>query len=418
MPDATIDKFRDRKAEIGIIGLGYVGLPLALAFAEAGFQVVGFDVDRKKIAQLREGHSYITSIPNRSFQKIHPTSTLEDLHHCLALIVCVPTPLTENREPDLTYVRKAATLINKLMRDGAHVRLVSLESTTYPGTTEEIFLPLILDGVTDKVGKNLFVVYSPEREDPGNKNFSLKNTPKIIGGVTPTCREVGIALYEHVCKLVPVESVRTAEMVKIFENTYRAVNIALVNELKMLCFRLNINIWEVIKAAATKPFGFQPFWPGPGLGGPCIPVNPFYLTWLARQVDMQVKFIELADEVNSAMPKFVVERVTKALNSRTLPLRGSSILVVGVAYKADVADTRESPASKIIRLLKEEGAVVDYHDSLVPEFENVRSVPLSRVPEYQMVLLITVHSDFDISSLANASLVVDTRGVLPTAFQA
>jgi len=407
------DRFRDKKAEIGIIGLGYVGLPLALAFAEAGFQVTGFDVDKEKVMKLRKGRSYINSIPDGSFEKINPTSVLEDLHHCLALIICVPTPLTENKEPDLTYVRKAATLVNQLMHGGAHARLVSLESTTYPGTTEEIFLPLVLDGLTNKVGEDLFVVYSPEREDPGNKNFNLKNTPKVIGGITLACREVGTALYEHVCKLVPVESVQTAEMVKIFENTYRAVNIAFVNELKMLCFRLNINIWEVIKAAATKPFGFQPFWPGPGLGGPCIPVNPFYLTWRARQVDMRVKFVELADEVNSAMPKFVVERVAKGL-----PLHGSSILVVGVAYKADVADTRESPASKIIRLLKEEGAVVDYHDSLVPEFEGMQSVSLPDIQKYHSVLLVTVHSNFDVRSLAHARSVVDTRGVWFDAIQA
>jgi UDP-N-acetyl-D-glucosamine dehydrogenase len=416
------EKISERQALIGIIGLGYVGLPLVLRFGEVGFRILGFDSDAKKVDMLNRGESYIKHIPGagiaalRGRSQFEATTDMRRLAEPDALLICVPTPLDVNREPDLQYVVKTTEFIATVMRPG---QLISLESTTYPGTTDEVMLPLLPTSL--RVGKDYYLVYSPEREDPGNLHFEVRTIPKVVGGMTPECLENGVALYSQVIdKVVPVSSTRAAELSKILENTYRAVNIALVNELKMLCLRMGIDIFEVIEASKTKPFGFQAFYPGPGLGGHCIPIDPFYLTWKAREYDFSTRFIELAGDINSNMPYFVVTRLMEILNEQGKALKNSKVLVLGLAYKKDVDDNRESPSMKIIQILKEKGAVVDYNDPYIPQCSGMRhypgvdliSVPLSdaELQAADAILLVTDHSAYDYDWIASkAKLIVDTR---------
>lgn len=421
--DALVARIQAREAIIGIVGLGYVGLPLMLRFVEVGFQVIGFDIDQAKIDCLQAGGSYIEHIPagriadarRKGFSATNDFARIAD---CDAIILCLPTPLDKHREPDLSYVTNTVDAIAPHLRPG---QVVSLESTTWPGTTEEEVLPRIQrDGL--HVGENLFLVYSPEREDPGNPDFRTQIIPKVVGGVTPDCLCVGEALYsEIVDRVVSVSSTRTAEMTKLLENIHRAVNIGLVNELKTVTDRMGIDIHEVIEAAATKPFGFTAYYPGPGLGGHCIPVDPFYLTWKAREYGVTTRFIELAGEVNTDMPRWVVSKVVHALNENRKALRGSKILVLGVAYKKNVDDMRESPSVEIMELLVEGGAEISYSDPHVPIFPKLRahSFDLSSVPvtaealkHFDCVLIATDHDKFDFDLIAaHAPLVVDTRGV-------
>ena len=421
-----LEKIKEKKALVGIIGLGYVGLPLVLRFTEVGFKVLGFDTDGKKVERLNRGESYIKYIPSSRLaelaqpangRRFEATSDMGRLGEPDVLIICVPTPLTRKREPDLQYVEGTTRLIASTLRPG---QLISLESTTYPGTTEELMLPILKAGGRE-VGKDFFLVFSPEREDPGNSQYEVKTIPKVVGGVTTACLERGLALYGQVVdRVIPVSSTQAAELSKLLENIYRAVNIALVNELKMLCLRMGIDIFEVIEASKTKPFGFQAFYTGPGLGGHCIPIDPFYLTWKAREYDFSTRFIELAGEVNSNMPYFVVQRVAQGLSGQGKPLKGAKILILGLAYKKDVDDPRESPALKIMELLKGEGAEVSYNDPYIPQYGGgrrysglcVTSVPLSDkvLKEADCVLLVTDHSSYDYAWIASqASLIVDTR---------
>ncbi len=418
-----LDRIRSRRARIGIIGLGYVGLPLLIRFCEEGFRTTGFDIDPDKVEALKEGRSYLTHVPSEAVQAIlshnppllEATTDMSLLSQMDAILICVPTPLDERREPDLRYVRRTTEEVASRLRPG---QLVSLESTTYPGTTEEVVLP-ILEGSGYRVGEDFFLVFSPEREDPGRRDYTTKNTPKLVGGVTERCLEVGSALYSMIVeRVVTVSSPKVAEMAKLLENIYRCVNIALVNELKILCDRMGMDIWEVIEAAKTKPFGFQAFYPGPGLGGHCIPIDPFYLTWKAREYDFVTRFIELAGEINTSMPYYVVQKVMDALNREGKALKGSRILVLGVAYKRDIDDMRESPAIPIIRLLTEKGAIVSYHDPFVPVAVSKRkgfrmeSVDLTEdvLAKSDCVLIVTDHSTIDYGWVVEKSrLVVDTR---------
>ncbi|MCL6622105.1 MAG: nucleotide sugar dehydrogenase [Syntrophobacterales bacterium] len=419
-----LDKLRQRQALVGVIGLGYVGLPLVLRFLEEGFAVLGFDTDPAKVEKLNRGESYIKHIAAHRLKewvaapapRFAATTDLSRLQEPDALLICVPTPLTPHREPDLRYVEATTRAIAQVLRPG---QLVSLESTTYPGTTEEVLLPLL--SARGSVGRDFFLVFSPEREDPGNPTFGVKNIPKVVGGVTPACLEHGVALYKSIVdRVVPVSSPKAAEMSKLLENIYRAVNIALVNELKILCLRLGIDIFEVIEAAKTKPFGFQAFYPGPGLGGHCIPIDPFYLTWKAREYDCPTRFIELAGEVNTSMPYFVLERIVEVLNQAGRALKGARVLVLGIAYKKDIDDNRESPGVKILDLLLQRGAWVDYHDPHIPHCRGMRHYPhldLASVPltpetlrSYDCVVLVTDHSAYDYPWIArHARLIVDTR---------
>jgi UDP-N-acetyl-D-glucosamine dehydrogenase len=422
-----LQKVDERKCVVGVVGLGYVGLPLSIAFAEEGFRVVGFDVDPKKPEWILGGRSYLKHIPASSFEphvqagRLTATQDFSRVAECDALLICVPTPLTENREPNVSFVRETSGVLARHLRRG---QMVALESTTYPGTTDELVRETLQEGSGLQAGKDFFLVYSPEREDPGNPVYSTRNIPKVVGGLTPSCLDAGRALYGAIAEqVVPVSSTRVAEMVKLFENVYRAVNIALVNELKLLCQRMDMDVWEVIGAAETKPFGFQAFWPGPGLGGHCIPIDPFYLAWKARQVDMSTRFIELAGEINTSMPYHVLARVQEALNTRRKSLNGSSVLVLGVAYKRDVDDMRESPALKTIDLLIAAEARVLYHDPYVPELPparkfkfDLKSSPLSpdTLKAVDCVLVVTDHTDVDYNLVAEyADLIVDTRNVVP-----
>jgi len=419
-------KIKDKTALVGIIGLGYVGLPLVLRFTEVGFKVLGFDTDGGKVERLNRGESYIKYIPSSRLAKLvqtgegrrfEATSDMGRLAEPDALIICVPTPLTRKREPDLQYVEGTAKLIAHTLRPG---QLISLESTTYPGTTEELMLP-ILQAVGGEAGKDFFLVFSPEREDPGNAEYEVKTIPKVVGGITPACLEHGVALYGQVVdRVIPVSSTQAAELSKLLENIYRAVNIALVNELKMLCLRMGVDIFEVIEASKTKPFGFQAFYPGPGLGGHCIPIDPFYLTWKAREYDFSTRFIELAGEINTGMPYFVGQRVAQALGRQGKPLKGAKILLLGLAYKKDVDDPRESPALKIMELLKGEGAEVSYNDPYIPQCGGMRRYPGLKLESVALtgqalqgtdcVLLVTDHSSYDYAWIASqAPLIVDTR---------
>jgi UDP-N-acetyl-D-glucosamine dehydrogenase len=420
---ALLQKLNDRSAVIGIVGLGYVGLPLTLRFSEVGYRVIGFDVDTAKVSALNAGKSYIEHIPASGIQRaigagFRATTDYSEARLADALIICVPTPLNAYREPDLSFVVNTMESVVPHLREG---QVVSLESTTYPGTTEEELKPRIESrGLT--VGRDVFLVFSPEREDPGNATFGTRNIPKVCGGSTPDCLEVGVALYaQAVDKVVPVSSTRAAEMTKLLENIHRAVNIGLVNEMKIVADRMGIDIHEVIRAAATKPFGFVPYYPGPGLGGHCIPIDPFYLAWKAREYGVHTRFIELAGEINSAMPQWVVGKIADALNERGKAIKGSAILILGIAYKKDVGDMRESPAVELMELLTAKGARVDYSDPHVPVFPKLRrhrfeleSVPLTpqTVARYDLVLLATNHRAFDYDLVKrHARLIVDTRGV-------
>ncbi len=411
-----------RECSVGVIGLGYVGLPLVLRFGEAGFAVFGFDVDPAKVDKLNAGISYIRQIGSDRVDalvrggRFEATTNFEWLGKADALIICVPTPLTRHREPDMQYIERTADAIAAALRVG---HLVCLESTTYPGTTEEVVLPrLARKGLT--VGHDFFLAYSPEREDPGNMQFSTATIPKIVGGVTPACADLARTLYaQAIDRVVPVSDTRVAEATKILENVYRAVNIALVNELKVAFERMGIDVWEVIEAAKTKPFGFQAFYPGPGLGGHCIPIDPFYLTWKAREYGATTRFIELAGEVNSGMPAYVLARLSDALNRRGMPLRGARVLILGAAYKKDTDDVRESPALEIMDLLAEKGAEVQYSDPYLISLPAGRrhkirlasiTLDAAAIAEYDAVLLVTDHSDFDYEALfQHARLIIDTR---------
>ena len=418
-----IERCATRTARVGVIGLGYVGLPLALRFAEAGFPVLGFDIDAAKADAIAAGKSYFLHIPDCAVaaarrRGLQVTTEVRRVAEADALLICVPTPLTASREPDLAFVIGSVEALLPHLRPG---QLVCLESTTYPGTTEEELKPRI-EARGFRVGEDVFLCFSPEREDPGNPKFATRNIPKICGGATPACLEVGVALYrEAVDEVVPVSSTRAAEMTKLLENIHRAVNIGLVNELKTIADRMDIDLLEVIRAAATKPFGFVPYQPGPGLGGHCIPIDPFYLTWKARQYGLHTRFIELAGEINSAMPHWVLGKVVEALNERGKPLNGSRVLVLGVAYKKNVDDMRESPAVELMSLLTARGARVEYCDPHVPVFPRMRkyrfeleSVPLDadRLAHYDVVLIATDHDAFDYALVRrHARLIVDTRGV-------
>ncbi len=417
------EKIQSHDAVIGVIGLGYVGLPLVLRFAEVGFRVIGFDVDPNKIEQLNAGRSYIRHIEASRIAGLRENAQFEAsadfgrLRTADCIIICVPTPVNPYREPDLQYVEQTADAVHRSLREG---QLVVLESTTYPGTTREILLNRF-SGSGLEVGENYFLAYSPEREDPGNADFRTQTIPKVIGGITENCLTVAKSLYGQVIdQLVPVSSTDTAELVKLLENIYRSVNIALVNELKLLCDRMDIDIWEVIDAASTKPFGFTPFYPGPGLGGHCIPIDPFYLAWKAREHGFATRFIELAGEVNTAVPRFVVEKITSGLNDHSKSIRGAKILILGVAYKKDIDDTRESPAMEIMQLLDDKGADLAYHDPYVPalykmrhyDFSHLSSVALTDelVGQQDAVVIATDHTSLDYSWIvAHAPLVVDTR---------
>ncbi len=416
-----INKIKEKKAKIGIIGLGYVGLPLVMEFCGAGFQVIGFDTDKKKVEMLKKGHSYIKHISEEKLKEVlknfEPTSDFSILKEVDCIIICVPTPLGKHREPNMTYVFNTGEIISKYLRKG---QLVVLESTTYPGTTDGD-LREILERSGLKAGEDFFLAFSPEREDPGNKQFSTSKIPKIVGGYTKRCLEVAKALYDQiVVKTVPVSSTKVAEAAKLLENIYRAVNIALVNEMKMLLDRMGIDVWEVIEAAKTKPFGFQAFYPGPGLGGHCIPIDPFYLTWKAKEYELNTRFIELAGEINAYMPYYVIEKAFQVLNLHGKTVKGAKILILGVAYKKDVDDQRESPTLKIIQLLKKCGADVYYNDPFVPwcgghrNYPDIdmKSVELTKemLSSSDLVILVTDHSMYDYSFIEKHSkCILDTR---------
>ena len=420
-----LQRIEDRTAHVGIIGLGYVGLPLAIEFGKAGFSVVGIDLNEQKCARINAGESYIGDVPDEIVAQMVQSGQLrasadnDELSDADVAIICVPTPLGKSKDPDISYIVAAADQLSEHMHPGI---LVVLESTTYPGTTEEVLLPRIAAN-GDKVGRDFFLAFSPERVDPGNRKWNTHNTPKVVGGMTPDCLDVAMALYQTAVQtLVPVSSPAVAEMVKILENTFRAVNIGFVNEMAQICHRIGMDIWEVIGAAKTKPFGFMPFYPGPGLGGHCIPVDPLYLTWKMRGLNVQTRFIELADTINSGMPYWWVGRIQDALNERGKPLKGSKILVLGAAYKPDVADLRESPALVIIEALQKGGALVSYNDPYIPELtvgdEVLRSVELTEevLREVDRLFVHTGHSTYEWAELARcADLAVDARNIMPGA---
>ncbi len=413
----------NKTATVGIIGLGYVGLPLVRAFIRAGFRTMGFDVDPVKVEKLRSGESYIKHIGNDWIResvgtsRFEPTADFTRLNEPEVLLICVPTPLNESRDPDLQYIERTAKDIARVLRRG---QLVVLESTTYPGTTRDVVLPILLTSGL-KVGTDFFLAYSPEREDPGNPTYSAENIPKVVGGIDEVSGRLAQALYRHVvAEVVPVSNCEVAEACKILENTYRSVNIALVNELKVLFARMGIDIWEVIDAAKTKPFGFQAFYPGPGLGGHCIPIDPFYLSWLARKHGLMTRFIELAGEINTSMPDYVIQCVVEALNERGKPLRGSKVLILGVAYKKDVDDPRESPSFALMQRLLAGGAIISYNDPFIPSLPAMRHYKLPPLCSVELspellrsqdcVLIATDHSVYDYQFIVDhSSLVVDTR---------
>jgi UDP-N-acetyl-D-glucosamine dehydrogenase len=422
-------KIEQRQARVAVIGLGYVGLPLALLYSEQGFPVTGFDIDQRKVSTIAAGGSYIFRIPAPEIQKARSqgfsaTSDYTELEQMDAIIICVPTPLNEYHEPDLSYITGTAEALAPHLQPG---QLVVLESTTYPGTTEEVLIPILEKGNRHGLkaarrgepdDKTFFVAFSPEREDPGNQTVARCDIPKVIGGMEPKASELAGALYGAIFnRTVPVSSPAVAEMTKLLENIYRCVNIALVNELKLLCLKMGIDIWEVIEAAKTKPFGFHPFYPGPGLGGHCIPVDPFYLSWKAKEWDFHTRFIELAGEINTNMPYHVLDSVARALNQQKKAVNGSKVLILGVAYKKDIDDLRESPALTIIELLKNAGAEVSYNDPYFPKVGRGRKydlqmtcAPLENLGQYDCVLIVTDHSDYDYDRIVRESrLVVDTR---------
>jgi UDP-N-acetyl-D-glucosamine dehydrogenase len=422
--DQLLQKIIRKKATIGIIGMGYVGLPLVLRFCEEDFGILGFDVDSKKVATLKKGRSYLRSIPSSRISQFvrsghfDVTDDFSRLSEPDCILICVPTPLTEKMEPDLQYIEKTTDAIQKHLRKG---QLIVLESTSYPGTTEELILPR-LESTGMKTGKDFFLAFSPEREDPGSKRFTTQQIPKVVAGVTPSCQKAAVSLYGQIIKkVIPVSSPRVAELTKLLENIYRSVNIALVNELKMLADRMGIDIWEVVEAASTKPFGFSPFYPGPGMGGHCIPIDPFYLSWKAKEYDFTTRFIQLAGEINVSIPYYVVSKVSDALNGKGKSLKGAKILILGVAYKKDVDDARESPALAIMDLLQKKGATVFYHDPYIPVLPpfrkylfKLKSSPLTErlLHRVDAAVVVTDHSQIDYKWVVqHAPLTVDTRNV-------
>jgi UDP-N-acetyl-D-glucosamine dehydrogenase len=414
-------KMKDRTAEVGVIGLGYVGLPLAVEFAKAGFRVTGIDVQQSKVDQINKGVSYIQDVPTKEVAELvksghlHATADFSVIKKLDTLNIAVPTPLRKTKDPDMSYVVSACQEVAKYAHPGL---LVILESTTYPGTTNELVLPM-LEKPGMRVGKEFFLCFSPERVDPGNPKFNTLNIPKVVGGITPECTKVGATFYSQALEtVVPVSSTQVAEMVKLLENTFRMINIGLVNELAIMCDRMGINVWEVIEAAATKPFGFMPFFPGPGLGGHCIPIDPFYLSWKTKQAGIEARFIDLAGYINGQMPHFVADKVQHALNDHGKPVKGSKVLVMGVAYKRDIDDVRESPALDIIHLLKARGAKVSYADPFIPSI-NLEGVKMKATgwkkaaADCDCAVIVTDHSDVDYSQLLEtAPLIVDTRNAM------
>jgi UDP-N-acetyl-D-glucosamine dehydrogenase len=423
LTDSLIKKIETREAKIGVVGLGYVGLPLAVEFAGAGFSVLGFEVSAEKVKDLMAGRSYVGDVPDEqvaaSVKAGRLTATLDygRLSEVDAILICVPTPLGKTGDPDVSYIMSATESIGRSIREG---QLVVLESTTYPGTTRELLLPALSDGDRLNVGVDFFLAFSPERVDPGNPVWKIGNTPKVVGGITPACAEVTRALYSTIIeKVVAVSSTEAAELTKLLENTFRSVNIALANEMQVVCDKLGVDVWEVIAAAETKPFGFMKFTPGPGLGGHCIPVDPHYLSWKMKTLDYKTRLIELASEINSEMPRYVTEKTADLLNRDGKPVKGSAVLVIGAAYKRDTDDTRESPALDVIQLLAAKGAQVKYHDPLVPslrhEGQDLESVPLDErlVAESDVIVIVTDHTGVDYDLIHRSGRpVLDTRNVL------
>jgi UDP-N-acetyl-D-glucosamine dehydrogenase len=425
---SLMQKIEDRSAVLGVMGLGYVGLPLAVEFARSGYRTLGIDLNPRVVEGVRRGESHVDDVPGERLRAyvgeglIDATTDLERLRECDAIAICVPTPLSKTKDPDLSYVANAAGSVSTTLRPG---QLIILESTTYPGTTRDVLLPLLeKSGLT--AGEDFFLCFSPERVDPGNPVWHTRNTPKVLGGLTPACAAAGMALYERVFDtLVPVESVEAAELTKVYENTFRMINIALVNELAQVCDRLGVDVWNVIDAAATKPFGFMRFTPGPGLGGHCIPLDPHYLSWKMRTLSYKTRMIELASEINAEMPAYVVRKVMDGLNDQGRALSRSRVLVLGVAYKKDISDLRESPALEIMRLLQDKGADVVYHDAFCPEILDdghtvLRGLPMRSIPltdealtRADAVVIVADHSTVDYAEVGrHARLVVDTRGVM------
>ena len=415
-----IRKIAHKEAKVGVIGLGYVGLPLAFEFANVGFNVVGIDTDPTKVEAINKGNCYIKDIPTDAFKllvknkKLKATTDFSTISELDTLSICVPTPLRKTRDPDMSYILAVANELKKFIRAG---QLIVLESTTYPGTTEEIILPILTNGL--KVGENIGLAFSPERIDPGNQRFSLKNTPKVVGGVTPKCAEIAQKLYSFVSdKVVLVSSPRVAEMVKLLENTFRLVNIALINEIGMMCQKIGVNVWEVIEAAASKPFGFMPFYPGPGLGGHCIPVDPHYLSWKLKAHNFNARFIDLAADINMSMPRYIVDRVTTLLNERKRVINGSRLLILGLSYKRDVGDLRESPSLEVIQLLKEKNADLVYHDHFI-DSSQIKELKLTAIPldkdqlkNIDAAILLTDHTDFPYKLIHDCvPFVFDTRNI-------
>ncbi len=429
MKEKVLARIADRSATVGVIGLGYVGLPLAVEFARAGFKVVGFDVSERVCDLLNSGKSHIQDVPSAEVEEFvksghfHATTVSADLAKCDALSIAVPTPLGKTHDPDMSYVQAASQTVAEVAHPGL---LVVLESTTYPGTTREVVMPL-LTAAGYTVGEDIFIAFSPERVDPGNPTYNTRNTPKVVGGITPACTELATALYQSCIEtIVPVSSTETAELVKLLENTFRSVNIAMANEMAIVCDKLGVNVWEVIDAAATKPFGFMKFTPGPGIGGHCIPLDPHYLAWKMRSLNYKTRFIELAGEVNTAMPQFVVDKIAQALNAIRKPVNGSDVLILGVAYKRDINDVRESPALDVIKLLEAQGASVTYHDPYVPTVRDdidghgeLGATPRIRhsvdltpaiLSAADVVVIVTDHKSIDYQQLVDhADLIVDSR---------
>jgi UDP-N-acetyl-D-glucosamine dehydrogenase len=425
---SLLEKIETRRARTGVVGLGYVGLPLAVELGKAGFHTTGIDLDQRKIGAIMEGRSYIPDVPDhdvqalRSAGKLDATADFAVVAELDTINICVPTPLRKTKDPDMSYIVSAVEAIAKHLHKGM---LIVLESTTYPGTTDEVVQPL-LEATGLEAGVDFFIAFSPERVDPGNPTFQTHNVPKVVGGLTPDCARLAGALYGTAIEtIVPVSSTRVAEMVKLLENTFRAVNIGLVNELALMCDRMNINVWEVVDAAKTKPFGFMAFYPGPGLGGHCIPIDPFYLSWKAKQSGFDPRFIELAGHINGGMPHYVVDKVMDALNTRRKAINGSRVLVAGVAYKRDIDDMRESPALDVMHLLESKGAQVDYADPYVPEVHgrewagrrDIKAIELTRgvYKQYDCVVIVTDHKTFDYEAMVSeADVIVDTRNAIKT----
>jgi len=415
-------KFLNHSGHVGVLGLGYVGLPLACEFAKAGFSVTGFEVDASKVKSLLAGRSYIGDIESRGLKslvtsdRLTATTDFSKLRRMDAIIICVPTPLNKTKDPDISFIDQAARKIAQTLRPG---QLIVLESTSYPGTTRESILPL-LEAKGFKVGRDFFLAFSPERIDPGNTRYKLPNTPKVVGGITAACKDLSVALYSQIVKqVIPVSSVEAAELTKLLENTFRAVNIGLVNEIMLICDKLDLNVWEIIEAAASKPYGFMPFYPGPGLGGHCIPVDPHYLSWKMKSLNFAARFIDLAGEVNSHMPEFVVEKIARALNARKKTVNGARVVVLGVAYKANVSDVRESPALDVIHLLRRQGADVSYHDPNVPSVMigsarmNGKPYSSALLRQADAVVITTADQSFVPKNiLRDSKLVIDTRNLM------